>query len=79
MFIEKTARIGNILILSQPGVGYDGSEDGGEVAQSHENVIDGGGEVLPPEQKVFEVEHQHRCGKASVSSANVHMLQMKYS
>lgn len=63
MFIEETARMGNILILSQPGVSYDGSEDGGEVAQSHKNVIDGGGEVLLPEQKVFEVEHQHRCGK----------------
>lgn len=63
--------MGNILILSQPGVSYDGSEDGGEVAQSHKNVIDGCGEVLLPEQEVLEVQHQHRCGKSSVSSATL--------
>lgn len=63
--------MGNILILSQPGVSYDGSEDGGEVAQSHKNVIDGCGKVLLPEQEVLEIQHQHRCGKSSVSSATL--------
>lgn len=70
MFNEKTGHMGNILVLSQPGVRYYGSEDGGEVAQGHKNVVDGGGKVLLPEQKVLEVQHQHRCGKSAVSPAN---------
>lgn len=80
MFNEKTGHMGNILILSQPGVSYNGSEDGGEVAQSHKNVIDGGGEVLLPEQEVLEVQHQHRYGKSTESAQqHSHTLQMKYS
>lgn len=83
LFNEKNGPMGDILILSQPGVRYDGSEDGGEVAQSHENVIDGGGKVLLPEQEVLEVQHQHRCGTSSEAAQQIHThthtLEMKYS
>lgn len=68
-FHDKTGNGGNILVLSQPGVGHDGSEDGGQVTESHKSVIDGGGQVIVPEQEVPEVQHQHRCGKSSVISA----------
>lgn len=67
--------MGNILVLSQPGVGHDGSEDGGQVAESHKSVIDGGGQVIVPQQEVPEVQNQHRCGKSSESALQyLHML-----
>ena len=54
----------NPLKLSQPGVGHDGSEDWGEVAESHKSVVDGSGQVIVPVQEVLEVQHKHSCGEA---------------
>lgn len=51
----------NSLELSQPGVGHDGPEDGGEVAEGHEGVVDGGGQVIVPSQEVFEIQHEYSC------------------
>lgn len=49
------------LELPQPGVGDDGSQDGREVTQAAEGVVDGRGQVLVPFQVGEEVERQHRC------------------
>lgn len=49
--------------LSQPGVGHNGPEDRGEVAESHKGVVDGGGQVIVPEQEVLEVQHQNSWGQ----------------
>lgn len=51
----------NLLELAEPGVGHDGSHDGRQVTESHEGVVDGGGKVIIPAQKVLEVQHQHGC------------------
>lgn len=75
MFNDKSGSVGNILVLSQPGVGHDGSKDGGQVAESHKSVIDGGGQVIVPQQEVPEVQNQHRCEKSSESALQyLHML-----
>lgn len=68
MFNDKNGCVGNILVLSQPGVGHDGSEDGGQVAESHKSMIDGGGQVIVPQQEVPEVQNQHRCEKSPESA-----------
>lgn len=49
------------LELAEPRVGHDGSQDGRQVAQSHEGVVDGGGEVIVPPQEVLKVQDQHGC------------------
>lgn len=49
------------LEFPQPGVGDDGSQDGREVTQAAEGVVDGRGQVLVPFQVGEEVERQHRC------------------
>lgn len=49
------------LEFPQPGVGDDGSQDGREVAEAAERVVDGRGQVLVPFQVGEEVERQHRC------------------
>lgn len=58
------------LILSEPGVSHNGPEDGGQVAESHKSVIDGGGQVIVPAQKVPKVQHQDRCGQAGQTRYN---------
>lgn len=50
-----------VLVLAQPGVGDDGPQDGGQVAERHKGVVDGGGEVLVPSQELVQVKHQHAC------------------
>lgn len=50
-----------LLVLAKPGVGYDRPQDGRQVAQRHKRVVDGGGEILVPVQKVVQVKHQHGC------------------
>lgn len=49
------------LEFSEPGVGDDGSQNGREVAEAAESVVDGRGQVLVPAQVADEVERQHRC------------------
>lgn len=49
------------LELPEPRVGDDGAENGRQVAESHEGVVDGGGEVIVPSQEVLEVQHKHSC------------------
>lgn len=49
------------LEFPQPGVGDDGSQDGREVTEAAERVVDGRGQVLVPFQVGEEVERQHRC------------------
>lgn len=39
-------------VLAEPGVSYDRSQDGRQVAQCHKRVVDGGGKVLVPVQEV---------------------------
>lgn len=58
------------LKLSQPGVGYDGPKDRGQVAESHEGVIDGSGEVIVPAQEVLKVQHEDSCGQAVETKAS---------
>ena len=53
----------NSLKLSQPGVSHNGPEDGGQVAEGHKDVVDGGGQVIVPEQEVLEVQHEYSCGQ----------------
>lgn len=50
----------NTLEFSQPGVGNDGAQDGSEVAEAAEGMIDGSGEVLVPPEVVEEIQRQHR-------------------
>ena len=52
------------LKLSQPGVGHNGPEDRGKVAEGHEGVVDGSGQVIVPLQEELEVQHKHSCGQA---------------
>lgn len=66
--MKITENLGSILVLSQPGVSHDGSKDGGQVTEGHKCVINGGGEVIIPEQEVLEVEHQDRCRTPSESA-----------
>lgn len=54
-------RAAGSLEFAQPGVGDDGSQDGREVAEAAERVVDGRGQVLVPFQVGEEVERQHRC------------------
>lgn len=61
----ETAR-NALLVLSQPGVGYDCPQDGRQVAQRHKRVVDGGSKVLVPVQEVVQVKHQHGCGGVNV-------------
>lgn len=56
------------LVLSQPGVGHYCPKDWGEVAQSNEGVIDGGGQVIVPAQEIPEVQHQDSCGQGGILS-----------
>lgn len=49
------------LVFAQPGVGDDGSQDGREVTEAAESVVDGRGQVLIPVQVADEVVRQHRC------------------
>lgn len=51
----------NLLELAQPWVCYDGSKDRGQVAKGHKGVVDSGGKVIVPPQKVLEVQHQYSC------------------
>lgn len=48
------------LEFAEPGVGDDGPQDGREVAEAAESVVDGRGQVLVPAQVADEVEGQHR-------------------
>ena len=48
--------VDNRLELAQQGVGQDGSEDGGEVAEHGEGVVDHGGSVLRQVQLLLQVE-----------------------
>lgn len=41
------------LELAQPWISYDGSQDGCQVAEGHEGVVDGGGKVIIPPQEVL--------------------------
>ena len=44
------------LELAQQSVGQDGSEDGGEVAEHGEGVVDHGGRVLRQVQLLLQIE-----------------------
>ncbi len=59
------------LKLSQPGVGHNGPKDGCQVAESHKDVIDGGGEVIVPVQEVGKVQHEDSCGQAAETNTSV--------
>lgn len=63
--IHPSSRTPNshLLKLAQPGVCYNGSQDGSQVAQSHKGVVDGGGQVIIKPKEVPEVQHQHSCGQ----------------
>lgn len=60
-----------LLVLAEPGVGYDGSQDGRQVAQRHKRVVDGGSEILVPVQEVVQVKHQHGCEAGGGHRVNV--------
>ncbi len=49
VFSTQTA---NSLELAEPWISYNGSQDGRQVAESHEGVVDGGGKVFIPPQEV---------------------------
>lgn len=59
------------LELAEPGIGYDGAQDGRQVAQRHKRVVDGGGEILIKVQEVVQVKHQHGCGVGGGHKVNV--------
>lgn len=44
--------------FSQPGVGDESAENGRQVAESHEGVVDGGGQVVVPSEEPREVQDQ---------------------
>lgn len=44
--------------FSQPGVGDESAENGRQVAESHEGVVDGGGQVVVPLKEPCEVQDQ---------------------
>ena len=46
------------LELPQPGVSDESSEDGRQVAQGDERVVDGGAQVVVPAQEALEVQDQ---------------------
>lgn len=60
-----------LLVLAEPGVGYDGAQDGRQVAQRHKRVVDGGREILVPVQEVVQVKHQHGCEAGGGHRVNV--------
>ena len=47
--------------FSEPGVGDERSQDGCEVAEAAEGVVDCGGEVFVPVEVGEEIERQHSC------------------
>lgn len=59
------------LELAEPGIGYDGPQDGRQVAQCHKRVVDGGGEIIIKAQEVFQVKHQHGCGVGGGHKVNL--------
>lgn len=48
------------LEFPEPGVGDDGAQDGREITEAAESVVDGCGQVVIPLQVGEEVERQHR-------------------
>lgn len=60
-----------LLVLAEPGVGYDRSQDGRQIAQRHKRVVDGGSEILIPVQEVVQVKHQHGCEAGGGHRVNV--------
>ena len=57
--VAQDVEEGNVddrLELAQQSVGQDGSEDGGEVAEHGEGVVDHGGRVLRQVQLLLQVE-----------------------
>lgn len=55
------------LKLSQPGVCYECSQDGRQVAQSNEGVVDGCGKVVIPAQEVLEIQNEHSCRENKIA------------
>lgn len=58
------------LELPEPGVGHDGPQDRGQVAESHEHVVDGGGQVIVPVKEVGEVQHEDSCEQQELCELN---------
>lgn len=58
-------------VFADPGIGYDGPQDGHQVAQCHKRVVDGGGRILIKVQEVVQVKHQHGCGVGGGHKVNV--------
>ena len=54
-----------LLELSQPGVSNKSPQQGGEVAQAREGMVDSCGQVLVPVQVVDKVKGQHSWFKES--------------
>lgn len=66
---SEARRQANSLEFSEPGVGDDGSQDGSEVAEAAEGMVDGSGEVFIPLQVAEEVQRQHRCNQTTQALA----------
>lgn len=49
------------LELSQPGVGNESAENGCQVAQSNECVVDGSRQIVVPFKELCEVQNQECC------------------